>query len=66
MTEQTIYNLVLLISARMFDSLITELNILDFRKTLGDLTKSSKVFVSKNYHAEEKDEKSISNTINCD
>ena len=31
--------------------------------TLGDLTKFGKEFVSKNYHADKKDEKSISSTI---
>ena len=59
MTEQTI----LQPSVTDFSKNIRELNILDFRKTLGDLTKFGKEFVSKNYHAEEKDKKSISDTI---
>ena len=59
MTEQTI----LQPSVIDFSKNIRELNILDFRKTLGDLTKFGKELVSKNYHAEEKDKKSISNTI---
>ena len=46
-----------------FSKNIRELNILDFRKTLVDLRKFGEDFVSKNCHAEEKDEKSISNTI---
>ena len=59
MTEQTI----LQPSVIDFSKNIRELNILDFRKTLGDLRKFGKEFVSTNCHAEEKDEKSISNTI---
>ena len=46
-----------------FSKNIRELNSLDFKKTLGDLRKFGKEFVSKNYHAVEKDEKPISNTI---
>ena len=46
-----------------FSENIRELNFLDFIKILGDFTKFGKEFVSKNYHAEKKDEKSISNTI---
>ena len=58
-TEQTI----LRPSVVDFSENIRELNILDFRKTLVDLAKFGKDFVLKNYHAEEKDKKFISNTI---
>ena len=54
MTEQTI----LRPDVVDFSKNIRELNVLDFRKTLINLTK-----FGKNYHAEEKDKKSISNTI---
>ena len=59
MTKQTIYDPALF----DFSKNIRERNIFDIRKTLGDLTKFGKEFVSKNYHAEEKDEKSIWRTI---
>ena len=59
MSEQS----VLQSSVVDFSENIRELNFLDFIKILGDFTKFGKGFVSKNYHAEKKDEKSISNTI---
>ena len=59
MSEQS----VLQSSVVDFSENIRELNFLDFIKILGDFTKFGKEFVSKNYHAEKKDEKSISNTI---
>ena len=59
MSEQS----VLQSSVVDFSENVRELNFLDFIKILGDFTKFGKEFVSKNYHAEKKDEKSISNTI---
>ena len=52
MSEQTIYNPVLLISARILESLTFLISIGD--QALGDLTKFGKEFVSKYYHTEEK------------
>ena len=59
MSEQS----VLQSSVVDFSENVRELNFLDFIKILGDFTKFGKEFVSKNYHAEKTDEKSISNTI---
>ena len=61
MTKQTICDPVLLISERILENF--QENLLDFRKTLVDLRKLGKEFVSKNCHAEETNEKSISNTL---
>ena len=59
MTKQSIYDPVFI----DFSKNIRELNILGFRKTLVDLRKFGKEFVSKICYAEVKDKKSILNTI---
>ena len=51
MSEQTIYNPVLLISARILENLTFLISGIG-DQTLGDLTKFGKEFVSKYYHTE--------------
>ena len=62
MTEQTIYNPVLLISVRILESL----TFLISGKALGNLTKFDKEFVSKNYHAQEKKKSLFQTRCKCD
>ena len=65
MSEQTIYNPVLLISARILENLTFLISGIG-DQTLGDLTKFGKVFVSKYYHSEEKMKSSFQTWYNCD
>ena len=71
MTEQAIYDPVLLISGRPkvhprpwsnFKNCLFRLPLIE-KRCAGNLRDFDKEFVSKIYHAEKKDEESISNTL---